>query len=356
MIEKINFFEQSVSQEMIIEMFSQMQLMLDANLSLIETLQLLKSNESNKRLIKILDTMYTTVQQGNLFKNRLIQDKNTLGLLPIIFLDLGQRNDDLKGAIKILVQLLELKLESQQKLKKAFQYPIILFSTLMISIATIFIYLLPQFEPLFTQFGDQLPLQTKLLLDMKDFISEYLLFILGLIFFIVAFVYYQYRSKNEYRMIIDEVIVTRIFIVRKLVLWFELLVIFKTMHLLLEQKFTLQEAIEKVIPVIQNNYIKIIFIHISSEINKGMKLDQVVSRYKIFDPLIVKLILVGHNSDQFDLIFGKISNIFQQRFNKLIERFIKLVEPIFLFVMALFIVWIMLAIFIPLWDIGKVLN
>lgn len=349
------FFHKSLEQTVIIELFSQISLMLESNITLIDTIELLLENETNQDIKNILVVMQKTLLQGELFVNTLEPYKSKIGELPILFLDMGQKNDDMKSVIKTLVEILQNRLNNIKKFKKVIQYPLIVSIGFIFALGIIFIYLLPQFEPLFSQFGKELPIQTKILLSVKYFLVHYS-FLLVSIFFvcILSFIYF-YKRFDQIRMSVDRFLVVKFPVAQQVILYFELFIVFKLIQLLLSQKFTLDYAIQKVSSMIRNRYIKLTFMQISNDISKGLLIHESFKKHKIFDALVIKLILVGHNSDQFDLIFGKIANIYQERYDKKVERFIQFIEPVFLFAMALCIVWIMLAIFVPLWDMGKVL-
>ena len=337
------------------EIFANLLIMLEANIPFIDSIELLISNENKPQVKALLHCMQKTLQKGELFKENLQEYQSVIGILPLIFLDIGQRNGDMNKAIQILVRVLEDQENNKQRILKVLQYPMILLISLLISISIIFVYLIPQFEPLFSQFGNDLPIQTKILLQTKDFFANYSLYIIASIIIMATLCIYFFKKNESFRKRWYEFAIYKIPFISKLYTWYQLYIVFSVLQMLLQQNSTLLQAITQTSLIIKNPHLKQIFSTIQSDVARGVFVHEAFQKHKIFDPIVLKLVLVGHSSDQFDLIFGKIVVLYQKHYDTRVEQFIKLVEPVFLFLMALFIIWIMLAIFIPLWDMGKVL-
>jgi general secretion pathway protein F len=339
----------------ILDIFSQIDMMLNANISFIDTLELLIKNEKNIRKLDILNSMINSLNQGKLLENELKIYKKELSNVVLQLLSLGQKNGNLKQVVKIIVEILNKKVQTKKSYLDAMSYPIVLSITFIISVCIIFGYVIPAFEPLFLQYGNNLPLMTKILLDIKDFFYQYS-FIILLIFLIFGFILYNFYKKSEsFKLNFDKFLLVDIPIISKLILLSNMLIIFLSLKLLIKQKYKFQESIFLVIELIQNRYLKDIFIGIYKDIVKGRSIQDIFIGIDIFDDIVKKLITIGHRSDQFELVLDKIVTIYQLEYNKKLKQTIKLIEPLFLIIIALLIMWMMLAIFIPMWDMNKVM-
>jgi len=354
-IEKQNLYFNIFSKlnsEDILQIFSQINIMLQANISLLDTIDTLILNEKNSKKLKILKSMQNRLQKGELFEKELFQyvDK-----LIINFLLLGQKNGNIKEVIKIIVNILEKKEQAKRQFLEAVSYPIFLTITFLISLGVIFGYVIPQFEPLFLQYGSNLPFATKLLLEFKEIINSYGAFILLFGLFAFAFLYYIYKKSATFKLKFDKFLLVKLPIVSKLILLSNLLILFLSLKLLLNQKYKFQEALSIGIDIIQNSYLKNIFYDIQKDILNGKSIQNAFEKKDIFDDIIKKLIVIGHRSDQFELVLDKIVYIYEVQYDKKLKKTIRLVEPLFLILIASVIIWVMLAIFVPMWDMNKVM-
>ncbi|MEA1913963.1 MAG: type II secretion system F family protein [Campylobacterota bacterium] len=345
----------TVTQEDITSMFSQMNMMLQADLSMIDTIELLLENESKKKLKDILKTIRDTLKQGKLLEDELEQFSQELGEFSISFLSLGQRDGNLKDSVAVLVQILEEKNRTKKMYMNALNYPMVLGLTFIAALGVIFGYVVPQFEPLFTQYGDNLPYTTKTLLSVKYFFHHYAMVFIATVVFVCISVYVSYKQSLKYKEVLDRFMVVYVPILGKLILLSNVLILFLTLSLLLKQKHTFQSALHSAVKLIQNRYLKSIFEKAHGDIVKGKSIQSAFEKVKYFDNLVQKLLIIGHRSNQFEAVLDKIVKIYQTRYTDTLVKIIKLIEPLFLLIIALLVVWMMLAIFVPMWQMSTVL-
>jgi len=343
------------SREDILQMFSQINMMLNANISFIDTLDLLIKSEKSKIKFEILNSIRRCLQQGRLLENELEKYKKYLGELSISFLSLGQKNGNIKESIQIIVDILEKQEQTKKSYIEMLSYPILLSITFFISLGVIFGYVVPQFEPLFAQYGNHLPLVTKILLEVKQILNDFSIYFLIILLSYLLILYFSYKKFESFKQKFDKFLLTKVPIISRLILLSNLLIIFLTLKSLLKQKYTFQESIHLSITVIQNSYLKIVFKSIEDNILQGKSIQSIFDNIELFDEIIKKLITIGHSSNQFELVLDKIVYIYQIQYDRKLKKAIRLIEPLFLIVIALLIVWMMLAIFIPMWDMNKVM-
>ena len=161
----------------LLELFYEMSTMLEAKLPLDEVISILLNTKFSYKINTILVSIQIAIQKGQSIYKALEIHKGYLGYISIIFFKLGEQNSNMSLSISSLYQILNESYNIKQKVKKALSYPMILVIALLISISIIFNYIIPKFEYIFLQFGDNLPQSTYIMLQIKYFIDNYHFFI-----------------------------------------------------------------------------------------------------------------------------------------------------------------------------------
>jgi type II secretory pathway component PulF len=166
--------------------------MLNSNITLNESIELLLQTKQEKIIIQILKTIQNSIKTSQDITVSLQNYKYYLGETAILFLSLGIQNGNINQSINSLVQILQQDIKTSEKLKDTVRYPIILLISLFVAVSMIFFYVIPSFEFVFTLLKDDIPFSTQSLLFVKEFIDSYFYLISLFILFIVLVIYKLY--------------------------------------------------------------------------------------------------------------------------------------------------------------------
>jgi general secretion pathway protein F len=189
-------FKKSNEDEIVL-LFYEISTMLSSKLPIKDVIEIALKSHPKGFKKDILQTIDKSLHDGQpIYKSLQIYEKE-LGYLPILFFKLGEQNSNLPMALKSLYEILIENQKLKNKIKQALQYPLILLSSFFISLAVIFIFVVPKFEYIFLEFGNNLPLSTTILLFIKDMIYEHYLLILAT-FSIAIFLSYFLFMRHKY--------------------------------------------------------------------------------------------------------------------------------------------------------------
>lgn len=346
----------NVTSSEILALFGELNIMLQANILLNVAVEILYKSTKNSQLKEILLALLQTLKNGKKIDEELAQYKSVIGTLPLVFLKIAQENGNLKTVMNSLVLVLKSKQHSKELVKSALRYPIVLSLSLLFLTLFAFYFVIPKFEHLFLQYKSNLPLATQWLLNVKYYLHHYFLYIFGVIAASFVGVISQYKKSVGVQYAIDKVLVLHIPVISKLILHTHFQLFFLSITILLNDKYKFQTAFVNSEVLIRNRYLKEKLKVINQQIQSGKPILFAFENSNLFDDLVLRLISVGEQSNSLNITINEVEKIYKKRMEDSFKSFATNLEPIFFILISTFIVWLMLAIFMPIWNLSDAMN
>lgn len=354
--QKKEFFHFQFSKEYkkdILEMFVQLNIMLNVNLTLGEAINLSIKTQQSKIVKEILQTIQNAITSGKPIDKSLQVYKKMIGEVPILFVKLGIENGNIKQSIDSLVKILQEDIQTTTKLNDTLRYPKILIFSLLVSIGMIFIYVVPNFKYIFTMSQNQIPFATKILIEINYIVVNYYYVIFIGFISVIFSLYFLYQ---KFTLSFHKFIILYIPIVNRVLKDYYFYRLFLLISVIINSKYQFQIAVENSKNLISNLYIKGLIETIIINIKNGVSISRAFEKTKLFDSLTIKLLYTAEQTGQYEMILQDIVTYYQQRFQKSLKLFSSYLEPIIIFIIALFVLWLMLAIMLPIWDMSSYLS
>ncbi len=337
-------------------LFYELNTMLQANLTLMEAITILKKNKYDHKTSMIIDTFYTSLLNGQYIHKNLQKHEEILGKLTIEFIKIGELNGNIKQAINSITKIMEQTSKNKKRIMKSFSYPIILCLSLFLSIFSIFTFVIPKFESLYSQFDSKLPLSTYYLLQFKSLFDTYFIpFILLIISLSFIFNFY-YKKSITFKEKLDRFLLTKVPLISKMFLISNSSNFFFSLSTLLEDKHQFFDSLSNSKTLISNRYLYLKISQIEEDIKNGKNISKAFEDSKLFDDLTIRLINTGEKSNNLTLTLSKIDTIYKEKLNNSLQNFITVFEPTIIAIIASFILWLTIAIFTPIWDMSTIIK
>lgn len=343
----------SKNDEEIALLFYEISMMLSSKLPIKDIIEILLASHTKGIKKDILYAIDKSLQDGKPIYHALENFKKELGYLPILFFKLGEENGNLNMALRSLYEILEKNQTIQSQIKNALLYPLILLGSFSVSLGFIFLFVVPQFEFIFKEFGTNLPLSTTILLFIKDLLFEHYFFIIGSFFAIFIGVYVLVR---KYKYFFDTIKFNSIPYFSKLERFLILYKFFLSVSLIVKSKHKFQDAIYYGKEINQNDFFNDKISEIIEKINDGSSIADAFKNSLIFDELTIRMITVGENSNNLDVVLEDLKNINQKQLMKNLDNFIAFLNPFLIFIISSIILWLVLAIMTPVWEMGNFIK
>ena len=328
--------------------------MLQANINISDALDILIKNKKDKNIVDFLKTIKYSLSKGKSIDENLNTFK--INSLVISFLKISQDSGNIALNMRALSELLIQSEEIKKSFYKAISYPIVLTITLMISLFTIFSFVVPKFKVIFSQTQNELPMATKILLASESFFENYFLYLLSLIILLILFFSNLYIKNSRFEYFVDKFLINNFILIKDIYLNKELYKLFLLIDIMLKSNYEFHKAFISSKILLKNKYLLDKIYIIDNLLQNGKSINDSFLKTKIFDDIVLNLINTGEVSNSLGITIDEIKKIYKNRFNDKMNLLTSLIQPTFLIIIMGLILWIVLAIFMPIWDMGNMIN
>ena len=336
-----------------LELFYELKIMLNANLNFEQSIDILLQSKFSKENNKVLKSIKYALENGQSLYKSLKQHEQYLGSSTLLFFQIAGINANFKTSINALYEVLYQNHIIRKKLIATITYPLLLLVSLLISIFIILYFVIPKFEFIFSKFTNDLPFSTVVLLDLKYILSEYYVFISFGIFLILILINIMYKY---FEIIFDKLFLLYIPIFSPLYRYILFYRLFLSIQLIVKSKYDFYEALLNSKNIIHNKYVLSKLEYILKDIKNGVSISNAFTHTKIFDYTTIRLLHTAQKTNTLEQILQDIINIYNEKLYKNIKYFSLILEPVLIFIIASIVLWLVLAIMTPIWDLSSLLK
>lgn len=265
-------------------------------------------------------------------------------------LEIGQKADMLGQAIEFILIELKNAHKNRKLLTKILLYPLLVSFIMVIVFLGITLFVLPQFEVLFANINAPLPLVSKSLLFMRTLVLDYGYFSLLSLCGIAFFTYRFYKTSQKFRCFMDKLWL-KIPYLGAVLHYYQLSQFLLSFFWLYKSKVPLQTALDISSKALSNAEIKQKTERIFEAIVRGIPIAQAFSASGILDNLSVQLLCGAQNEEGFLESLEVLLELHQEELATHSETLLALIEPLMVLALGALVLWLALAIFLPLWEL-----
>ena len=338
-----------------VAVLEQIYVMLDASLSLNDILSSVSENIKNKKLKKIFTQLNQDIQSGINISTSLKRYEKDIGKLSISMIELGEQTGMLAESFRDLAQILSEILENRKKLKSATRYPTFILFAMMIAFTIVILFVIPPFKGIFAELGAELPMPTKFLLWLENFLRVFGPWIVSLGIIVMGIINYLYHKYEKVTLLLDKWML-KVYIVGKVIHYAMLGRFLYSFDKMVEAGIPIMDALDTALGVVDNLYIKQQLLKIKNSIAEGRGLASGFEESKLFDKLIVQMVKSGENSGALNRMLDKASNYYRNKYLDIVENISTLIEPILIAAIAGFVIMLAFGIFLPMWGMADAVK
>ena len=323
--------------------------MIDAGLSLVASLGVLIEQTENPRLKSALQDVYKKIKEGQPLSRALGDHPRIFPSIMINMVEAGEVGGVLDDVLGRLASHFEKEHKMNQKIKSAMTYPIVVSVVAVLAVVFILTFVLPTFVQMFAGANKELPLITRIVLAISNFLRNYALFIVP---GVIASVYGLRIAlqKGETRKIFDSFIL-KIPVVGMLSRKIGIARFSRTLSTLLHGGVPIITALEVVKKTIGNLSMMAALSEAQVGIKEGRNLATTLAQSKIFTPMVIQMVSIGEESGALDKMLEKIADFYESDVDDVVTRLSSIMEPLIIVVLGIVIGIIVIAIMIPMFDI-----
>ena len=191
---------------------------------------------------------------------------------------------------------------------------------------------------------------------MEDFFVNHTLFIIIIPFLVLFFIWIFYKISKKFSSFLDKFLFKTLPISSKIYQNFEFYKLFLMIDIMQKSKYEFHKAFETSRLLVKNKYLLDKIQIIDNLLQNGKTISYSFKNVDIFDDIVLNLLNTGEVSNSLELTIYEVKKIYKNRFDDSINFIILLIQPIFLLLMASLTLFIVLAIFTPIWDMGSMIR
>lgn len=326
----------------------QMYTMLDAGVPLINALNLMSTQVTNKHLVEIVKVLEEDVRKGEMLSNSMRKFPEAFPTLLTSMVESGEASGNLDEMFLRMSTHFEKENKINNKVKAAMIYPIILAIVGVAALAVVMIFVMPTFVSLFDSSGTELPFATRLLIGISDFMANHFIIVLAILVAIIAGIiifsktesgiYFFAKLKITFPLIKD---LNRKMIVSRFT---------RTLSTLLASGVSLVESLPIVSAVLNNVIAEDEVLRIRERVVKGEGLSTPIEECELFPPMLSSMVRIGEESGALDDMLNKTADFYDEEVEQAIQTLTSMLEPIMIIIMGLVIGFMVIALMLPLYG------
>ncbi|MGH9310080.1 MAG: type II secretion system F family protein [Vicinamibacterales bacterium] len=324
--------------------------LLKAGMPLVQSLDILRRRVNNALFRSVLDDVQERVRAGSSLSEAfeahgaLFPGVYTASLLA------GEKSGNLEQVIRRYVAYVKVVTTVRRKTISALVYPAILLALSMVVVSIIVLRVVPEFGAFYEQFNEELPLSTRMIVAVSEFARSYFFLLVGSVAALVA-VFYIWIQQPAQRERVDRLIL-RIPALGGIARKFATSQAARTLATLLGGGIPLVNAIDVAARAIKNRYIAHELQVAGQQVREGRALSAAMNDSGAFADVAVKMVEVGESTGALQEMLNSLADFYDEEIETNLGRFITLVEPLLLVLMGIVIAGLLLALYMPLFNMG----
>lgn len=334
--------------------FFELNLMLESNINISDAIDILIKSKKNKKTQKFLQAMNYALSNSMPISE--VLDEFVIEDFVKDFLNISQNSSNLARNVDAIYHLLKEQDSIKKSFYKALGYPIFLFFTFLASLFIIFSFVIPSFKSIFQNQIENLPQSTKILLNMEIFFKEYSLVFIIIVSFLILFLIFLYKISKKFEYFLDYIFIRYIPIFSIVLRNLQLYKLFLVVDIMQKSKYEFHKAFLNSKLLVKNKYLLDKIRVIDSLLENGKSICFAFKDVNISDDIILNLLNTGEVTNSLEIVVPEIKKIYKHRFENSVNLMISIIQPLFLLIIASMILFIVLAIFTPIWEMGSLIK
>ena len=332
----------------------QLATMIDAGLAMVQSLQALAEQTSNKVMRDTIKDVCTRVEGGDSFSEALSKHPKAFEKLYVCMVAAGERGGLLAEILARLATYLENTSKLRKKVKSAMMYPTAV--TIVAIGITIFLLVkvVPVFGDVYKGFGSSLPGPTQALIDVSNFVQSYLLILLvaaaagvyGWFAYLKTKKGREFWDKNRIRLPLFGVIAHKICLAR----------FTRTLASLVRSGVPILEVLQIVSNTVGNVVMEKAIRSSASDIERGEGISAALGKHPVFPSMIIRMLTAGEQTGKIENMLERISDFLDDEIETTLSGLTSLIEPLLIVFLGVTVGGIAICMFLPIFKMSEIIN
>lgn len=328
--------------------------MIDAGLPLVQCLEILANQTENKTLAKTIGLVRTDVEGGATYADALRKFPKVFDELYVNMVAAGEAGGILDTILNRLAKHIEKSMKLKKEIKSAMVYPTVIVSVAVVVISVLMVWVIPIFATMFSDFGGVLPLPTRMVMAASNFMKQNIIFIIaGAIG--AAYGVKRYYGTTAGKKQIDRNAL-RMPVLGDLIRKAAVAKFTRTLGTLIASGVPILEGLSIVAKTSGNKTVEEALLNARQSISEGKTVSEPLGQSGVFPPMVVQMIAVGETTGALDAMLSKIADFYDDEVDSAVATLTSLLEPMLMVFLGVTIGFIVIAMYLPIFQLGSVVG
>lgn len=331
----------------------QLATMMSAGVPLVQAFEITAKGHENITMQTMLIDIKNNIEGGNSLVNALREHPNHFDALFCNLIAAGEQSGTLETLLDKIALYKEKTEAIKAKVKKALFYPTAVVIVALIVCVILLIYVVPQFQEIFSSFGAELPTFTRLVINLSEFMQVYwwILFATGagIIFGIRELRKRFFKVRKQCDRIALKLPIVGTILEKSAIARFS-----RTLSTMFAAGVPLVEAMDSVAGAAGNILFHEAILNIKEEVSAGTQLHKSMQSCELFPNMVVQMISIGEESGSLDDMLAKVADFYEDDVDNLVEGLSSLLEPLIMSVLGVLVGGLVVAMYLPIFQMGSV--
>lgn len=337
-----------------ISIFSrQLATMMSAGVPLVQSFEIVGKGHENPSMQDLIMDVKATVEGGSSLAEALAKHPYHFDDLYCSLVHAGEQAGILENLLDKIATYKEKVEAIKGKIKKALFYPIAIMGVAVIITAILLIFVIPQFESMFTSFGGDLPAMTKFVVMLSHVFQEYWWAIFGALGGAIYALGQVKRRSKKFNILMDRAIL-KLPVIGDIITKATIARFARTLSTMFAAGMPLVEAMETVAKAAGNAVYTDAIMGMKDEVATGQMINVCMKETGLFPNMVVQMLSIGEETGSVDTMLAKVADFYEEEVDNMVDGLSSLLEPIIMAVLGVIIGGLVIAMYLPIFKMGQV--
>jgi type IV pilus assembly protein PilC len=328
--------------------------MINSGLSMLRSLYILAEQTESKPLAEVVGQVRMDVERGSSLSAALARHPKAFNRLYVAMVRAGEAGGVLDSVLQRLATTIEKQVELRRKVKSAMTYPAVVSGLVLLLVTAMLLFVIPMFQNIYGQLGGKLPVPTQILISISGVCKKFWWMVfLAEIGFVWGFRRWINSEEGRKRW---DTIKLRMPIFGGLARKTALARFGRTLSALVRAGVPILEALDIVCETAGNWVVAEAVRDTAQHVKRGEPLSRRLEEHPVFPPMVVQMMAVGEETGALDEMLDKIADFYDQEVEATVNAMTSLIEPLLIVVMGVCIGGMIIALYLPMFDVINLIK
>ena len=344
-------FQEKVTQLDLMLFSRQMHTLLKAGVPIMRALAGLQESTNNNAFAAVISDIRESLDAGHELSSALARQPKVFSAFYINMVRVGEMTGRLEEIFLRMFEHLDFEKLMREQIKSAIRYPSFVIATMAVAIVIINLFVIPAFAKVYKSFNAKLPLMTQLLIDFSNFmVAWWPVLLIGVVAACFGFRSWARSPAGKLRW---DQFKLKIPIAGKIILKATLARFARSFALASRSGVPVVQAMATVAPTVDNDFIAGKIEKMREGVERGESVSRTAVASGVFTPVVLQMLAVGEETGAMDDMMQEVADLYQREVEYELKTLSSQIEPILIICMAVLVLILALAVFLPIWDLGR---